>query len=178
MTRMVAGLKKPAFLPDFGKDKRKALLDRFYTNFDRQASGHRRNVMHACTDSTIVLGAKAQRDWWCCCRRMMSCWQTTLRLSQLGTAPSRTASRVRAARHAQMQCTGMHDPDDDGVLYFFCRLDLPDAGHHYPSYPRLLLVACHWCALPSISSPSVAGHDCAAALRHADTLGGRRWHQG
>ncbi|KAK9917218.1 hypothetical protein WJX75_001950 [Coccomyxa subellipsoidea] len=30
------GLKKPAFLPDFGKEKRKALLDRFYTNFDVQ----------------------------------------------------------------------------------------------------------------------------------------------
>ncbi|CAL8463530.1 g3064 [Coccomyxa elongata] len=28
------GLKKPAFLPDFGKEKRKALLDRFFTNFD------------------------------------------------------------------------------------------------------------------------------------------------
>ncbi|KAK9815232.1 hypothetical protein WJX72_000391 [[Myrmecia] bisecta] len=28
------GLKKPAFLPDFGKDKRVALLDRFYTNAD------------------------------------------------------------------------------------------------------------------------------------------------
>lgn len=30
------GPKKPAFLPDFGKEKRKALLDRFFTNFDVQ----------------------------------------------------------------------------------------------------------------------------------------------
>ncbi|CAK0739616.1 hypothetical protein CVIRNUC_001181 [Coccomyxa viridis] len=30
------GLKKPGFLPDFGKEKRKAVLDRFYTSFDAQ----------------------------------------------------------------------------------------------------------------------------------------------
>lgn len=29
------GLQKPAFLPDFGLDKRKAVLDKFYTTFDR-----------------------------------------------------------------------------------------------------------------------------------------------
>ncbi|KAK9837688.1 hypothetical protein WJX74_003010 [Apatococcus lobatus] len=29
------GLKKPGFLPDFGKDKRLAVLNRFYTNIDK-----------------------------------------------------------------------------------------------------------------------------------------------
>lgn len=29
------GLKKPEFLPDFGKDKRQAMLDRFFTSYDK-----------------------------------------------------------------------------------------------------------------------------------------------
>ena len=67
MLRMPAGLKKPAFLPDFGKEKRKALLDRFYTNFDRQASDHTR--MHTqipVRQQRPIAPYGLLQSWWCC----------------------------------------------------------------------------------------------------------------
>ncbi|CAL5223759.1 g6322 [Coccomyxa viridis] len=57
------GLKKPGFLPDFGKEKRKAVLDRFYTNFDAQTYDELLADGFELVDTTEPNRKYSKQDW-------------------------------------------------------------------------------------------------------------------